>query len=158
MFARFGQDANQQINDFIGAVAHGYPARVHPVQSGQGVDQTWIAALGIAEQKRRVATHGFLGQGRSPQRVFIAGHFDDLGKAVFLLDFRYGKPRHVGVELPDVAAHADFGHGHPKKSRRWRGGWQALRGGGKRSPSPSRRIIPRWVLRDGWSARACRHS
>ena len=53
MFARFGQDADQQINDFIGAVAHGYPARVHPVQSGQGLDQTRIAALGIAEQKRR---------------------------------------------------------------------------------------------------------
>ena len=119
MFARFGQDADQQINDFIGAVAHGYPARVHPVQSGQGVDQTRIAALGIAEQKRRVAAHGFLGQRRSPQRVFIAGHFDDLGKVPVAVTADYSPMGSAGrmVSTGMSAFLTTFSATEPKRMR-----------------------------------------
>ena len=108
VYTRFGHDADKQVYDLIRTVANDYAGRLKAVPAGQRLHQTGIAALGVAKAHVGMALHGLYGQGRHAQRVFVAGHFDDLGKAVFLLDFSNGQAGNIGLEGKNFPPHPDL--------------------------------------------------
>ena len=80
------------------------------VPAGQRFHEAGIAALRIAKTHVCMAAHSFHRQRGHTQRVFVAGHLDDLGEAVFLLDFRNGQAGNIGFEGKNFLPHADLKH------------------------------------------------
>jgi len=106
------QNADKQVDDFVRTVAHNHTVLVNAVSLAQRLCQSRIAALRIAEGPGGVAFHSFAGQRGHAQRVFVAGHLDNLGKVVLILDFGNGKAGNIGLEGHNFLAHTDLGHGY----------------------------------------------
>ena len=105
MLARHQEHTDQHVDDLVRAVAHHHLIGADAVRAGQGRHQAGVAALGIAEGCPGVQAQGFLHQGRDAQGVLVAGHFDDLGQAVFLLNFGNGHAGNIGAQGGYFRAH-----------------------------------------------------
>ena len=99
--ARLGADAEQQVDDFIGAVAHDDAGGRHTVMGGDGLHKAGVSGLRIAECQSDMRFQRMLDQRRGSERVFIAGELDDPFDAVLLADLVDGEPCRVGLEAPD---------------------------------------------------------
>jgi len=99
--ARLDANAEQQVDDFIGAVAHDDAGGRHTVMGGDGLHKAGVSGLRIAECQSDMRFQRMLDQRRGSERVFIAGELDDPFDTVLLADLVDGEPCRVGLEAPD---------------------------------------------------------
>ena len=111
MFARYGQHADQHVDDLVRAVADDDALRGDMVRTGQGFPQRGIAALRIAEGLFQTGGEHLSYQRRYPQRVFVAGHLDDTGKPVALPDLGNGHAGNIGAQAGYLRAYGTGVHG-----------------------------------------------
>ncbi len=77
--AWFGQNPDQKIDEFVGAVPGHHIGGVHAVVFGKCPAQGGAAGPGIPKRHCGASLEGLADNRRSPQGIFVAGHFDDLG-------------------------------------------------------------------------------
>ena len=111
MSARYGQHADQHVDDLVRAVADDDALRGDMVRTGQGFPQRGIAALRIAEGLFQTGGEHLSYQRRYPQRVFVAGHLDDTGKPVALPDLGNGHAGNIGAQAGYLRAYGTGVHG-----------------------------------------------
>ena len=104
--AGHGAHTEQEVDDLVGTVAHENALRVHAVAGRKSLHQSRVARLRIAEGLAGAVRDDLAHAGRHAQRILVAGHFDDAGKAVALGDFRNAetgfvgfKSRHFGADV-----------------------------------------------------------
>ena len=54
--------------------------------------------------------YGITRQGRHAQRIFVAGHLDDLGEIILLLNFGNGQTGNIGLQGKNFLPRTDLKH------------------------------------------------